>query len=142
EQGICLSSNCFEQMNALKKFNEDRIYKNKRLLPFQRYAELVLTELFNTLFALYDGKHTWDSLENAKGEYPLFVGSFERWLARYCEVSIVPAGELQALALSCENEKIYRSLESKAVFVQAVLDFISGMTDRFAIKSYQDLLTF
>ena len=35
------------------------------------------------------------------------MSSFDKWLARYCEVNIIPEGELQGIALSCENEKIY-----------------------------------
>ena len=33
------------------------------------------------------------------------MSSFDKWLARYCEVNIIPEGELQGIALSCENEK-------------------------------------
>lgn len=142
ERGICLSGKFFEQMNTLKQFNYEHIYRNKRLLPFQRYAGMVITELFDTLLALYDGKHTLDTLETARKYYPQLVQSFERWLARYCTAAIVPAGELQSLALLCENEKLYGSLEKREIFIRAILDFISGMTDRFAIKAYQELLTF
>jgi dGTPase len=68
--------------------------------------------------------------------------SFERWLSRYCETDTVPEGELLERALSCENEKIYGRLETKEIYLQAVIDYISGMTDRFAVETFNELLEF
>ena len=70
------------------------------------------------------------------------MSSFDKWLARYCSTDIIPEGELLTIALDCEYEKIYGKLENEKIYVQAVLDFISGMTDRFAIKVFNELLTY
>ena len=70
------------------------------------------------------------------------MDSFVKWLAKYCEISIVPEGELQAIAFACENEKIYGILSDEKIYARAVIDFISGMTDRFAIKVFNELLTY
>lgn len=142
EKGICLSNKFLEQLNKLKKFNYQYIYGNKRLIPFKLYSELVLTQIFNTLLETYDGNHSWDLLDQEKIYYPTLIPSFEKWLARYCNTNIVPHGDLQNLSLKCENEKIYGDLESKEIYIQGILDYISGMTDRFAIKIFNELLTY
>ena len=66
----------------------------------------------------------------------------EKWLAKYCVTDIVPAGELRSEALNCENIKIYGSLETNLIYAQAIIDFIAGMTDRFAVKLFNELISY
>ena len=89
----------------------------------------------------YSGEKSWTIIEEKKRYYPILMGAFDKWLAHYCYDEIVPEGELKDIALNCENEKIYGNLEEK-IYIQAILDFISGMTDRFAIKVFNELLTY
>ncbi|MBQ4110696.1 MAG: HD domain-containing protein [Clostridia bacterium] len=142
EAGICLSEKYLNQLQEIKDFNYEFIYGNKRLDAFRRYSELVITEIFSTLLSAYDGKYSWKNLAEQKKYYPTLMSSFEKWLPKYCDVAIVPEGELKAIALEAENEKIFNMLETKEIFVQAIIDFISGMTDRFAIKSFEELLAY
>ena len=142
ENGISLSPQFFQQLKELKDFNYQYIYRHSRLLPFQHYSELVLTQIFEFLLSCFDGKHTWDVLDETQKFNPVLAYSFQKWLARYCKAEIVPSGELLALSLQCENKKIYNDLSQKEVYVQAVLDYISGMTDRFAIKLFNELVTY
>lgn len=142
EKGICLSPNFLEQINSIKNFNYEHIYGHERLLPFKEYSKLVINQIFDVLKKTYDGKHSWGEIKNKKKYYPILMSSFDKWLARYCEVNIIPEGELQGIALSCENEKIYGNLEDETIYIQAILDFISGMTDRFAIKVFNELLNY
>lgn len=141
-KGICLSSKFNQQLKDIKAFNYEYIYRHKRLEPFKHYSELVITQIFNTLLAMYDGRHSWGVLNANRQFVPQLVGSFEKWLARYCDPSIVPQGQLKELALRCENHKIYAKLESKEIYVQAIIDYISGMTDRFAISLFNELLRY
>ena len=69
------------------------------------------------------------------------MDSFEKWLAHYCFADIV-SEELMNISLDCENEKIYRNLENEKIYIQAILDFIAGMTDRFAIRVFNELLNY
>jgi len=57
-------------------------------------------------------------------------------------LDIVPSGELKELALKCENKKIYQNLDTKEIYAQAILDYISGMTDRFAIALFNEQLQY
>lgn len=142
ENGICLSSKFLNQINSIKSFNYEHIYKHERLIPFRKYSELVINQIFCVLQATYDGKHSWEMINQKKKYYPLLMSSFSKWLARYCCVSIIPEGELRNISLNCENKKIYEKLEDEKIYIQAILDFISGMTDRFAIKIFNELLNY
>ena len=142
KNGICLSHKFNQQLKDIKAFNYEHIYNHPRLEPFKHYSELVITQIFESLLTMYDGKHTWSMLNENRCFTPQLVDSFEKWLARYCNVSIVPNGELKDLALSCTNEKIYKNLETKELYIQAIIDYISGMTDRFAIVLFNELLQF
>ena len=99
-------------------------------------------QLFETLKYLYGGKYTISNLESDKRFAPTLFSSFETWLAKYCDIEIVPNGELKRISLDCENEKIYGKLETEATYIQAIVDFISGMTDRFAVALFNELLQF
>ena len=137
-----MSSTFNQQLNDLKAFNYDYIYRHNRLEPFKHYSELVITQIFNELLSFYDGKHTWNSLDKNRRFVPNLVTSFEKWLARYCTDSIVPDNDLKRISLSCENEKIYGNLETLDIYVQAIIDYISGMTDRFAISLFNEMLEY
>ena len=142
EKGICMSQKFNQQLKDIKDFNYENIYRHKRLEPFKHYSELVITQIFETLVSMYDGKHTWTMLDENRIYTPQLITSFELWLSRYCEQEIVPHGKLKDLALKCENTKIYGKLETKETYIQAIIDFISGMTDRFAIVLFNELLQY
>ena len=142
EEGIRLSGEFDRQLKEIKDFNYKHIYHHPRLDPYIRYSELVINQLFETLLAAYEGKHSWEGLEAGRPFAPTLVSSFGEWLAKYCDPGIVPAGRLLDIALGCENEKIYRELETRELYVQAIIDFISGMTDRFAVSLFNELLQF
>lgn len=141
-KGICLSPKYNQQLEDIKAFNCEHIYRHKRLEPFKHYSELVITQIFDSLLSMYDGKHTWNKLEKNRSFTPQLIKSFKNWLARYCEPSIVPEGKLKDISLKCDNIKIYNQLETKEIYVQAIIDYISGMTDRFAIALFNELLQY
>lgn len=142
ENGISMSQQFNEQLQEIKDFNYEYIYKHKRLEPFRHYSELVIKQIFNTLLEFYDGKHTWGLLKEYKCFAPTLIDSFEIWLARYCSNEIIPAGKLKEESLGCENIKIYQELQTKEIYIQAIIDYISGMTDRFAISLFNELLEY
>lgn len=142
EKGICLSSRFLEQINSLKDFNYKHIYGHERLKPFKEYSKLVINQIFDTLMKTFDDKHSWIQIEEKKRYYPILMNSFDKWLARYCNPGIVPEGKLLTISLNCENKKVYGNLDTEKIYAQAILDFISGMTDRFAVKVFNELLTY
>lgn len=141
-KGICLSPKYNQQLKDIKAFNYENIYKHTRLEPFRHYSELVITQIFDALLNMYEGRYTWNVLKENRKLTPHLVSSFEKWLARYCDNTIVPTGELKELSLKCENVKIYNRLETRETYIQAIIDYISGMTDRFAITLFNELLQY
>lgn len=142
EAGIKLSEEFNQQLNEIKSFNYKRIYHHRRLQPYIHYSSLVINQLFDVLMSTYDGKHSWDALAANRSFAPTLFSSFEQWLSKYCLASIVPTGDLLEKALQCDNVKIYRELETQEIYAQAIIDFISGMTDRFAVTLFNELLQF
>ncbi len=142
DEGILLSSEFNRQLNDIKEFNYECIYKHKRLVPFQHYSKLVLTQIFEILLSFYDGRATWNNLAENRTFMPKLVRSFEKWLARYCDIDVIPSGEYKILALECDNAKIYGKLETREIYIQAIIDFISGMTDRYAIELFNELIEY
>lgn len=143
DRGICLSEKYSKQLQEINRFNTSHIYRNERLKPFKQYSEMIIRNIFSKLLAAYDGIHTWEKVRSLySADSPTLVDSFSRWLARYCDYEVVPEGTLQQLAERCENEKIYGKLETKSVYIRAIIDYISGMTDRFAIKIFNEFLSY
>ena len=144
-KGICLSDDYFERLSEIKAFNYDTIYNNKRFEAYKEYSSLIITQIFNTLHERYDGAGTIKRLNDLKAVCPGLAGSFIEWLARYCDESFVSEffdrEEVKRIE-TVENEKIYGRLETGEDYAQAVIDFISGMTDRYAVEIFNELITF
>ena len=93
ETGISLSDKFSHQLDEIKDFNIRNIYRSKRFRPYQDYSELVINQIFESLYDLYDGKDTW---KRCRGKsLPLdTMDSFEGW-HEYCEEDFVPEGDLK-----------------------------------------------
>lgn len=141
DQGIRLSPEFYQQMIAVRDFNINRIYRHPRFLPFEKYAHLILHEIFHLLLATYQEGDFWNQIEKEKKYTPTLLNSFEKWLSKYCHPEILPAAHKDK-AKHYENIKIYGYLDSQKLYIQAILDYMSGMTDRFAVKVFEELLSY
>lgn len=141
EKGICFSEKMGETLTKIKAFNNENIYKNKRFAPFNRYAELVIGELFYTLYSCYDRGNPVRGLEKKKRAYPTLVSEFCDYLFKYCDDDFSREAGWKKQA-SYRNEKVYGTLENRQIYARAVLDYIAGMTDRFAVKCFDELITY
>ena len=142
EKGICLSEDGFRQLKEVKEFNYKMIYKNKRLKPFMDFSELVLNSIFDVLKDCYRGEFTFYQIEKLRRDSETLVDSFSKWLARYCDYEIVPERPMGGIARNCVNKKIYQKLENEEIYYQAIIDYMTGMTDRYAIKIFDELLAY
>lgn len=141
EKGICLSEEYAGYLKEIKQFNYEKIYDNPRLKHFEDYAKLVINSIFNTLYGAYNGAETFVELDKMTAYYPSLSADFKEWLVKYIDFDIVPE-DRKIKANACENIKLYNRLETKEIYVQAIIDFISGMTDGYAIKLFNELITF
>lgn len=128
EKGLCFSPDVYALLCRIKEFNYRNIYMSPRLESYRKYSELIINELFRVLMEYYNGSETIRLMASRNYDNLAFVKEFAEWVPAYCE-----GGE-------GVNKKIYGTLDTKKLYVRAVVDFISGMTDTYAEKSFEELL--
>ena len=113
------------KLKVIKLFNYENIYSSERLKPSNRYFELVINEIYNTF------RKGFKNYKAGK-EYNKVFPEFEKWLSNYWNL---PRREdlKNKVLFDVQNEKDY---------CKAVVYYISGMTDNFAIKVYNDIIGF
>ncbi len=142
DAGIALSEDGAHLMNTVKAFNIRAIYRNPKLDPFIKYSDLVIEEIFNLLYGLFDGENTIAALQKKAREYPETCGAFANWLTKYCDMPLTLFDTAAETEVKCVNEKIYGTLDDEKTYIQAIIDYISGMTDTYAIKCFNELITY
>ena len=142
EKGICLSETFHEQLKDIKKFNYEYIYRNPRLDTFTKYARLVIEQIFLVLLDAYKGEDTVNELRKRAEIYPELMGAFADWISKFCETSLDMFSNMTEKTVKCQNRKIYGSLETEDIYKGAIIDYISGMSDNYAIKVFNELITY
>lgn len=153
ELGIGLSSERAAMLNEVKAFNYAKIYRNPKLQNFNDYAKLVLNSVFKELMEYFDGSETLSGLKNvySRKHTPKYVREFYSWVLKYCDSVAVASVADKSVAIGktgaeeltrYHNIKCYGDLSDKAVYTQAILDFVSGMTDKYAIQCFEELISF
>lgn len=138
--GICFSEDKLNFINTIKQFNYEKIYNNKKLDYYKQYAKLVLNSIFEELMKYYDADNTVLNLSKDMNESQgILVKDFKDWLEKYCDTYILENNNIKSIY---KNEKIYKKLDSKHIYIEAIIDFISGMTDSYAIKCFEGLIKF
>lgn len=136
EKGICLSSEYCELMDIIKDFNYQNIYRHKRLAPYKKYAELIIRQIYELLVSAYDGENTTKKLDKMKTYYPNFVREFSGWINKYWDVTDRTASS------KLKNKVVYHVKDDIKDYKLAVIDFISGMTDQFALRAFDEIVRF
>ena len=126
EKGLCFSDKTFELINNLKKFNYKYIYLSEKLKPSTEYFKLVLNQIYDVLKASYN------DIEKMKKLYPEVIGDFENWLKDYWNLERNNYNKNDVIT-DVSNEKEY---------YRAIIYYISGMTDNFAIDTYYKIIGF
>ncbi len=126
KEGLKFSDKYFEFIKKLKDFNYKYIYADERLQHSTAYFEIVITTIYNTLKKYYKEK------ESTAKKYPEIIKDFEKWLKMYwnCERYEI-----------CKNKIIF-NIENEKDFYQAIIYYISGMTDNYAIDMYNKIISF
>ena len=132
EKGLCFSEKTFELINELKKFNYEHIYRAEIINPSIEYFKIIINEIYNILKNLYDGNRTYINIQNLKKFYPNLMSSFEEWLQNYWNLERKEIFKNDVI-INMSNEKEY---------YKAIIYYISGMTDNFAIDIYNEIIRF
>ena len=124
EKGLCFSKETFETIKKLKEFNYKNIYFSPKLQESAQYFMMVLNNIFNIL------KLNYTEPEKAKSICANLVEDFEKWLKDYSKQERNEYNKNKAL-FDINNETDY---------IQAIIYYISGMTDNYAIRRYNQII--
>ncbi len=131
EKGLCFSQDAFNKIN---EFNYKYIYNCQRIQPSNRYFNIVLTEIYSLLKSTFEQDHTLENVENLNKFYPKLYKNFLSFLNHYFDL-----GNRENLKL--KNQIVF-NLNNEKEFYKAIIYFISGMTDNFAIEIYNEIIGF
>lgn len=134
ENGLCFSNNAFTLMNQIKDFNYKNIYLNSRMEPSVKFFELVLNEIYEKLKSCFDYKNTIANVKKLQKFYPKLSKGFYEFLKNYANLD-------NREELKLKNKVVFDILKPEE-FNKAILSYISGMTDNFAIEIYNEIIRF
>lgn len=132
-EGLKFSTATFKKIKRLKQFNYKYIYKHKCMNPSERYFSLVLNEIFNTLNECYDGMNTLEKLNSIKPFYTKVIDTFIKWISCYWNIETDRTHLKNKILYDMNNIKDYQT---------AIITYISGMTDSYAIETYNDVVKY
>ena len=126
QEGLRFSEKAFDFMNKLKEFNYKYIYTDERLKPSTEYFKLVINTIFNTL------KRYHNEREHLIKIYPEIIEEYENWLKMYWN---------KERKDMYKNKAIF-NIDNESDFYQAIIYYISGMTDNYALDIYNKIVKF
>lgn len=132
EIGLCFSDDALNLMNKIKKFNYEYIYLSKILKPSEEYFSIVINRIYETLKSTYDYENTFDNLDKLKKFYPNLVNRFIDWFNNFSAIS--DRNNLK--------NKVLFDLNNPNDYYFAIVLYIAGMTDKFAIDTYNEIIGF
>lgn len=136
KEGIRLSEDYYQLMKLIRDFNYTYIYNHRRLDSFKNYARLLMKTIFDFLVTIYRPNQMLSSLDYQKKFCPVLADTFADWLIKYSDLDPDDRARRRF-----SNKIVYQVGDQKS-YIRAAIDFISGMTDRFAIKVFEELINF
>ena len=126
EKGLCFSDKMYETINKLKKFNYEKIYLSDKLMKSTHYFKLILNNIYDLL------RESYNNRIKAEKICPELLYNFEEWLANYWN--------LERASIN-KNDVIFDVKDEKD-YCKAIIYYISGMTDNYAIDMYNKIIKF
>lgn len=136
QDGLMFTKESFELMTQVKQFILEKVCMNKRMEPFMNYANLVMRTVYNFLKDYYDGADTIKNLKKDTKLYTTVIVDFRKWLIKYSNI------DLDLRVLRKYNNKIIYNINNPQDYKQAIIDFMSCMTDKYIMRVYNDLISF
>lgn len=135
EKGICFSSEKLRLIDNIKKYNYDNIYNNPRMEASNEYFKVVINRIYKTLKNMYANNQREINENFSKYQifYPKTVSQFKDWLGKYWNLNDRADCNLNNKYIFSLNEKDY---------YKAIIEFIAGMTDNFAMDVYNEIVMF
>ncbi len=126
EKGLCFSNEMFNTINSIKEYNYQNIYLSGKKEIENDYFRLIINTIYNTLKKLYTNREQIEKLNKS------IVREFEEWLATYWN---------KDRESNLKNDIIFNMQDEKD-YCKAIIYYISGMTDNFAIDLYNRIVKF
>jgi dGTPase len=136
ETGLQFSRSYLDLVSALRIVSDRLIYNHPRLQHFKKLAKLVLRSVFDELSSYYEGNNTLRQLQDLERYAPKLHEAFEDWVIKYTN-----ANQRERKSRYYYNRIVY-DMNKRRNYHRAILDFISGMTDSFAISVFDELIQF
>lgn len=134
EDGLIFSDESLQLLDSIKAFNYKNIYYSDKVLASEKYFELVLTQIFEILKSAYDTENTLENLNKMKKNYNSVVTPFIKWINCYWNLTDRENTNLQ--------NKVLFDVNNKKDYLKAIIYYISGMTDNYAIECYNNIIGF
>lgn len=135
EKGIGLSDEAFIIMKKIMKFNYQNIYLINRVDVHKKYVSLILYSLFDLLYSYVKKEDVIKSLKQDMNTYPKLISHYLSWIEKYAEVKGYDREERY------QNNIIYH-FDNELERTQSIIDYLSGMSDDFIIKAFNELISF
>ena len=142
-EGLNFSPAFFDFIVALKRFSAEFIYSHWRLLEFQNYAGVVLRSIWRALLRAYPFVKSGRAAQ-ALRQYRNLSETFEEWLVKYTEYAPYSPPESRArmnVKAKYATRPVF-DIADEASYRKCVLEYISGMTDLYAIKVFEEIVSF
>ena len=135
EKGICFSSEKLKLIDNIKKYNYENIYNNPRMEASNEYFRVVINRIYNTLKNMYgdNEKEIDEKFKQNEKFYPQVISQFREWLNKYWILNNRENSNLDNKVIFELNQRDY---------CKAIIEFIAGMTDNFAIAVYNEIIRF
>lgn len=144
EKGLCFSDEYFKFILEIKKFNFAYIYNHWRLKEFAIYAENIIKTIFRTLMKTQPYAKS-GRVAQALKLYPKLQQTFELWLVKttaYKPFIVEKHSYIDKKSILRLNSPQIFDINDNESYTKCVIEFISGMTDQFAIQVYEEIITF
>jgi dGTPase len=139
EKGLCFSDQYFRFIIELKKFNYANIYNHWRLHEFEHYASAIIETLYRTLMRIQIYAQNGRAGQ-ALRYYPKLCATYEDWLVKYTNYR--PHGHEDRKQILRYNTKQVFDVNDDESYQKCVIEYISGMTDQYAIQVYEEIISF
>ena len=134
ENGIRLSKESIDLMDTIKDYNYKNIYLSQRMKPSNEFFRIVINQIYETLKATYKGEESYKEINKLARYCPNLANSFIGFIENYWNIS--DRNELKL------DNKILYNINNKSDYLKAIITYISGMTDKFAIDMYNEIIRF
>ena len=134
KDGLCFSEEKLKLINNIKAYNYQNIYSHPRLDASNEYFKVGINRFYNTLKNVYESNNLERNFEKLEKFYPQTITGFKEYLYRYSELNC------KRKELNLLNNIIYKDTQTD--YIKAIIDYIAGMTDNYAIEIYNEILRF